>query len=104
MNHHRSYRFLLLVHSTGRLRHHKNEFIATEECVLCENTRKLASEQRHRRYRSWQTPVVDLYFEMTQSELVATDKCVMSDSSTRLASTEQRPRCGGSHRTALGDF
>ena len=96
--------FLLLFHSSGRLRHHKNEFIATEKCVLCENTTKLASEQRRRRYRSWQTSVVDLCFEMTQSELVATDRCVLSESSTRLASTERRPGYGGSHRTASRDF
>ena len=58
--------FLFLVHSSGRLRHHNNEFIETEKCVLCENTTKLASEQRGRRYRGWQNPVVDLFFEMTQ--------------------------------------
>ena len=37
----------------------QSELIATEKCVLCESSTRLASEQRRRRYRSWQTPVVD---------------------------------------------
>ena len=81
----------------------QSELIASEKCVLCESSTRLASEQRRRRCRSWQTPVVDLCFEMTQNQLIATEKCVLRESSTRLAPTQRRPRCG-SHRTTTRDF
>ena len=66
--------FLLLVHSSGRLRHHNNEFIATETCVFCENTTKLASEQRRRRYRGWQTPTTGDFWSKMITRNKATPK------------------------------
>ena len=45
---------LLIAHFPGRLRTQSE----LEKCVLCENSPRLALEQR-RRYGSWQTLVVD---------------------------------------------